>query len=445
MRIVQVLSAVALAMRLIQPVPDQLVQQDTDFVLDVSPYFTELPELLTVDFPDFLTFRSRKLTWSEAGQLDRKKSEWEFLKARTLPASDLLLLVKEFGLLVYSLRNHTRSPVLQHYFESSVCLNYSNVEVKGTVASLHSSTQVAIVDVSRPGFPELLASGDLGEGVIKAFPLSAAELLVVHRRTGLSVYRVEQEAGVLLSKSLNDCLSVGSPQLLDGLIVFDTLYLLEQSKGLVSLALPDFTHFREYGVTGSKLSVTNSSLVVDGLLQFHLQNETFSSLSPPFTYQNDLFAHIKEYYFYHNSTHLLVHAPSLNLTTSEYCPSLRDLQAINDTFLLIVTSTGANLRVYSTEKTILHGRIPDDSGAVDVRFTATRGSTTISVSFSLLIESAPLKVLLLLLLSSGLVMGILGVVYLMYEASKYKARPVLPELTEDSGTALPTYARSVLT
>lgn len=445
MRVLHVLSAFTLAMRLIQPVPDQLVQQDADFALDVSPYFTETPELLNVDYPDFLSFRSRKLTWTEVGQLERRQSDWEFLKARNLPSSDLLLLVKEFGLLVYSLRNHTSSPVLQHYFEASVCLNFSNVEVKGTVASLYSSTHVAVIDVSRPRYPELLASGNIGTGVIKTFPLSATELLVVHQKTGLSVYSVEQEAGVVFSKSLNDCLAIAEPQLLDGLIVLDTVYLLEQSKGLVSLALPDFTHFREYGVTGSKLSLTNSSLVVDGHMYFHLQNKTFSSLNLPFAYQNDLFAHIKDFYFFHNSTHLLVHAPSINLTTAEHCPSLRDLQPINDTFLLIVTAAGASLRTYSTEKNILHGRIPDDSGAVDVRFTATKGETTISVSFSLLIESAPLKVLLLLLLSSGVVMGVLGVGYLMYEASKFKVRPVLPELTEDSGTALPTYARSVLT
>lgn len=445
MRVVWIFSALALALRLLQHLPDQLVQQDTDFAVDVAPYFSELPQMLTVNYPDFLTFKSRQMTWIQTGQLERLNSDWEFLKARQLSSSDIVILAKEFGLLIYSLRNNTRSPVIQHYFDASVCLNYSSVEVNGAVASLYSSQHVAIVDLSKPGYPELLVSGEIEEGIIRAFPLDTTSLLILHKKSGISMYTLTQEAGVVLNKSLNTCLDAVTPLILDGIILDSKLYLLEQNKGLVSLSLPNFTDFREYGVSGSRLIANSDSLIVDGSKALHRVNQTISSLQLPFTYTNDLFTRIHDYYFFHNSTHLLVYSLSLNLTTSEYRPDLRDLLSINDTLLLVVTATGASLRTYTTEKTILHGRIPDDSGAIDVRFTATSRDESISVTFTLLIESAPLKVLLLLLLSCGIVLGIIGVAYLIYYSAKAKPKPEVQELTEDSGTALPTYTRSVFT
>ena len=111
-------------------------------------------------------------------------------------------------------------------------------------------------------------------------------------------------------------------------------------------------------------------------------------------------AAFKEMVYVSNGTHLGVMNVNLNLTSVEEM-DVRDLDLFNNN-LLLVLSDQFKIRNYIPGTTSLSGIAPDSTGEYKIRFKARAKDGEAEANFSVIVESPPLEILLVLLAASTL-------------------------------------------
>ena len=419
--IVVVLWGVGKSMMLLERIPDQMIVQDADFSLDVEGYFSEPVLEFRVLSPGFLTFTSRKLASREVARLPFDgSSPWDFRAAAGFTSSDVYVLMRESGLLVYDLQPGVRPQLVQHYFEDQVCGNFSSISPSDSVVALYNSSSVTLIDVSDRLFPELMAQACFDFDVRKIL-MRPDQFVLVSEAAGLLQFDYDAEGGIQLNKSLSEAFGTDFHPT-DAIEFRSSLFTLDSSSGLQSVSLPGFDNLRKYGLRGTQMALSNESIVVDGRGVLSLKNYSTWVVDPPMN--PDMFTAVKDVYFFGNSSHLVAWNPLLNLSATEELTDLVDLAVINDT-LLMVRSHEAVLRIFSPESAVLHGHSPKETGGFEVRFIARGKTNSVEAHFMLMVEAPPFEVLLYLLGGSSAILLLVGLGCFLFKlAAERKQGPI---------------------
>lgn len=407
------------AMMLLERIPDQIVLRDSEFSFNVESYFSEPALEFHVETPAFLSFSSRRLEPVDITQLPLLDTQ-KPLQSVAGQGQDVFVLTQELGLLVYRFQSQTRLQLLQHYFDTAICQWFQHVTISGDCLVLYNSSYVAVVDITDPLFPFVMAESELNLQVVKAVIQRSGQLLVVSRLGGVELYDSSEEAGFLLNKTWDlgpDFHPSAAEQTQTVLFVLDPVY------GLRSLTLETGT-LLQFNVSGQRLFLTNSTLIIDGCTVLDLQ--TLTTWSYPAPMSADLFTVLGDVYFYGNSTHLVAVNPVLNLTSVEERGELVDLAVVNAT-LLEVRKREALFRAFTPESAVLHGHVPLETGGYEVKFTARGKINSVEAHFMLIVEAPPLEVLVYLIGGSICVLFLAGLGCIIFKLAEVrKDQPSVP-------------------
>jgi len=407
------------ALMLLERIPDQVVGRDSEFSFNVQKYFSEPVLEFQVETPTFLSFASRRLVPVDLARLPIQEAQQPLQSAVSLD-QDVFLLTQELGLLVYHAQSRTRLHLLQHYFEKAVCQLFQHVTIAENYMALYNSSYITVVDVTDPIFPFVVTERALDLNIVKALIQPNCQLLIVSTLSGVQLYDYSEETGILFNKTWDigpDFHPSAAEQTQTALFVLDPVY------GLRSLCLETGT-LQLFNISGLRLFLTDSSLVIDGCIVLDLLTQTTWSYTAPMS--ADIFTVLGDIYFYGNSTHLVALNTVLNLTSVEERGELVDLAVVNAT-LLEVRKGEVLFRAFSPEFAVLHGHVPIETGGFQVKFVARGKSNSVEVHFMLMVEAPPLEVLAYLLGGSTCVLLLAGLgCYLFKLMEVRKDQPSVP-------------------
>lgn len=407
------------AMMLLERIPDQVVVRSTEFSLNVESYFSEPVLEFRVQSPDFLSFSSRKLAPRDIASLPLQETQGD-LQSASAQGQDVFVLTKAFGLLVYSVQSGSTPQLLQHYFEEHICKRFQHVSAYGDIVALYNTSYVTIVDVTDRLFPLLLAESGFDLEVVKVIIQSNGQMLLVSKVAGVQLYDYSPEAGLILNKTFH----LGADfHPTSAELVQSVLFFLDPANGLRSLTL-ETGSIQSFNLTGQRLFLANSTLVIDGCTVFDLKTVNTWTYAAPMT--EGMFTVAGDVYFFGNSTHLVALNPVLNLSSVEERTDLADLAVHNGT-LLEIRAREAVLRTFAPESAVLHGYTPGETGGFEVRFTARGKTNTVEAHFMLMVEAPPFEVLIYLLGGSSCVLLLAGLGCFLFKlAAERKQQPSVP-------------------
>lgn len=417
---------------MISPIPDQIVSQGAQVSLDVDSYFNEMILEYTLLSPEFLSFSQRHLQPVDLTTA-RAQAEQRFL-AVARSHRYIVVLEEGTGLLVYEVLDQFQPQLLQHYFADLISHNYSRIAIQGDLLAVYSQWEIALVDLANKFLPCLVSFTQLPHMLTQVLIRSEGQLVLATEDEGLFLYDYQEETGLTPRQEISVKFGVeGKLHVLDMVEMWDRLFVLDRDKGLLSVHTPWLNTPKEYGIRGSKLAQADFSLVVDGKLVLHLSNDTSTLLQPPLLAATSLVAY-KEMVFSSNKTHLSVLNTLLNLTSFE--PLAVQALDLYNSNLLVVESGQFRIRNYIPGSTSLSGTAPDTTGEFKIHFKARAKDGEVEASFSVIVESPPLEILLVLLAASTLaLLFIVGCSLVLRKVIGLTPRPERHVLNEERGSA----------
>ena len=377
------------AMMLLERIPDQVVVRGSEFSLNVGSYFSETVREFTMKSPSFLSFSSRKLVPKDVARLPLHPAH-EPLQSAASRGQNVFVLTKEQGLLVYRVLNNTSPQLLQHYIDDKVCKQFQHAAIANNIVALYNSSYVTVVDVTDPMFPQLLAESPFDSQIVKVFVQDNGQLLLVSKLSGVQLLDYNTEAGFMLNRTW-DLGFEFHPSAAEQ--SNSSLFLLNPVSGLCLLPL-ETGIIEKLNISGTRLFLTNTSLVIDGSTVLNLTSMATWSYPAPMT--TDLFTIVGDVFFFGNSTHLIAYNHILNLSLVEERAEIVDLMVFNETMLEVKTREVV-LRTFVPELAVLHGQVPMETGGFEVRFVARGKMNSVEAHFMLMVEAPPLEVLMFLL------------------------------------------------
>lgn len=383
---------------MISPIPDQIVSQGAEVSLDVDSYFNEMILEYELLSPEFLTFSQRHLQPVDLLTASAQGNQRFVAVARS--HRYIVLLEEGAGILVYEILDQFQPQLLQHYFADLISHNYSRISIQGDLLAVYSEREIALVDLANKVLPCLVSYTQLPHILTQVLVRGEGQLVLATEDEGLFLYDYLEETGLSQRQEISGKFGVeGKLHVLDMVEMWDRLFVLDREKGLVSVHTPWMNSPKEYGIKGSKLAQADFALVVDGKVILHLSNDTSTLLRPPLLAATSLVSY-KDMVYSSNKTHLSVLNTNLNLTSFEPL-AVQALDLYNNN-LLVVERDRFRIRNYIPGSTSLSGRAPDTTGEFKIHFKARAKDGEIEANFSVIVESPPLEILLVLLAASTL-------------------------------------------
>jgi hypothetical protein len=256
------------------------------------------------------------------------------------------------------------------------------------------------------------------------------QLVVATESDGLHLYDYFEETGLSERTEISGKFNTeGKLHVLDMLEMWDRLFVLDKDKGLLSVHTPWMNTPKQYNILGNKLAQADSAIIIDGKTLLHLSNDTSTQLQAPPLFATSLVSY-KDMVYSSNRTHLSVLNVNLNLTSFETI-AVQDLDLYNNN-LLVVESDQFRIRNYIPGSTRLYGTAPDTTGEFKMRFKARAKDGEVEANFSVIVESPPLEILLVLLAASTLaLLLIVGCSLVLRKVIGLTPRPERHELNEE--------------
>lgn len=416
-----------LAVVMISPIPDLIVSQSADIAMDVDSYFNEMIVEYTLLSPDFLAFSQRHLQAVDLVTAKAKANQRFVAVARS--HRYVVLLEEGEGIAVYEIMDQFQPQLIQHYFSSQISHNFTHISLQNDLLAVYNSHELALVDLSNKQLPCLLSLTSFPFTLTKVLIRSEGELLLSTQSHGLFIYQFIDETGLIQQQEITSKFTTGQLDVVDMLEVGDRLFVLDRELGLMAAHTPWMNSLKVYGIKGEKLAQTEAAVIIDGKTMLHLGNDSFTSLqSPPFTATS--LVSYKEMIYLSNGTHLSVLNANLNLSAFEV-REVKDLDMFNNN-LLVVEDSQFLIRNYIPGSSTLFGTAPDTTGEFRVHFKARAKDGEVEASFSVIVESPPLEILLVLLAASTLaLLFIVGCSLVLRKVIGLTPRPERHELNEE--------------
>ncbi len=413
---------------MISPIPDQIVSQGAEVSLDVDSYFNEMIseyELLT---PEFLSFSQRHLQAVDL-MVARAQTQQRFI-AVARSHRYIVLLEEGAGIVVYEIMDQFLPRLLQHYFAEVISHNYSRIAIQGDLLAVYGGREIALVDLANKVMPSLVSYAQLPYDITQVMIRAEGQLVVATESDGLHLYDYFEETGLSERTEISGKFNTeGKLHVLDMLEMWDRLFVLDKDKGLLSVHTPWMNTPKQYNILGNKLAQADSAIIIDGKTLLHLSNDTSTQLQAPPLSATSLVSY-KDMVYSSNRTHLSVLNVNLNLTSFETI-AVQDLDLYNSN-LLVVESDQFRIRNYIPGSTRLYGTAPDTTGEFKMRFKARAKDGEVEASFSVIVESPPLEILLVLLAASTLaLLLIVGCSLILRKVIGLTPRPERHELNEE--------------